>query len=162
LSEGIIKHKVWHSGNDGPGSGLNADYFDNYNSSSFIKTTDGFQKSDVKSPSLIMSRTYATGNRSATNTLSYSAPSWATYVLVRFVWTCYGSNVYDLRWAYGRLGGVEVTGNGADDTDQGTVSAPFAVSEVWVYKWSTTLYTYTNFQGSSAFTLKAYTVGYHQ
>ena len=108
-----------------------------------------------------MTRTFATGSRSATNTLSYSAPYWANYVLVRFVWTCYSSNVYDLRWAYAQIGGIEVIGNGADDTDQGAVSAPFAVSEVWLSKWSTSLLSVTNFQGSNNFTLEAWVAGYH-
>jgi len=135
-SMGTTKYKVWHAGNDGPGSGLNADYFDGYNSSSYLKTWDGYQKSDITYPSYVWSRTtYNTGaNIYKTDTipLAPGRPSWANYVKLRFEWSCYNGNLQDLRWAHASLNGYTVIGLGADDTDQGYVSAPLVVSEVWV------------------------------
>ena len=43
---GGTAYTVWHSGNDGSGSGLDADKLDGYHASSFVKTSD-YEDSDV-------------------------------------------------------------------------------------------------------------------
>lgn len=37
-SLGAVTYKLWHEGNDGPGSGLNADLFDNLDSTQFLRS----------------------------------------------------------------------------------------------------------------------------
>ena len=43
-SDGTTKHKIWHAGNDGAGSGLDADTLDGVQAGSFLRSDAGDQK----------------------------------------------------------------------------------------------------------------------
>ncbi len=48
MFQNIAGHKIWHSGNDGPGSGLDADLLDGKNSSYFQPASDERLKTDIQ------------------------------------------------------------------------------------------------------------------
>jgi plastocyanin len=137
-SFGATKYKVWHQGNDGPGSGLNADYLDNYTSGSFLKTTDGYKRVVHRSPYLIHYRSVDSAvsgsNYDSTQTISYSSvvPSWANYVLIRT--RMQSEYITDMRWMFSQLNNHMVCGMGSDDTDQSGQQFGYTVSETWVQK----------------------------
>ena len=58
---------VWHSGNDGPGSGLSADLFDNLNSSQFLRS----DTSDTMSGNLTVTGTVTAGSFNTSSALKY-------------------------------------------------------------------------------------------
>jgi len=135
-SFGFLKHKVWHAGNDGAGSLLDADKLDGIEGSSYSRITIQHQTS-------IYSDQFDNGNseieRSRGGTLSFSSiPFGASWVLLRVkinAWVWY--DALDLRWSYAIIGGTTVAGLGSGDTDQNQYVDARSVSEIWVPKTAT-------------------------
>jgi len=132
---GSVNHKIWHAGNDGAGSGLDADLLDGLSSASFVKTTGGTISGD-----LISSRICINRNVNANSAISWYSPSynsWQTYMApAGQVGSGYGGNLtapsgtYVTSWGLRNV--VEgVTGYGwtfEKNTNNGT--APTVVAEI--------------------------------
>jgi hypothetical protein len=75
-SAGAVKYKMWHAGNDGSGSGLDADLFDGLESSYFVNATNIAlgTLSDARLPSTMSGKTFSSGiavSGSVTTTSEY-------------------------------------------------------------------------------------------
>ena len=87
-------NSIWHAGNDGPGSGLNADLLDGYQASSFLLKSGGTMTGSLTVPSLYVNTLayiYESASQATRITLNWSGGIARIYAI-----NDSGSSYYDL------------------------------------------------------------------